>query len=107
MCIRDSINAEYMGLLESSLMMVTALNPYIGYDKAAKIAKKAHKEGLSLIHISEPTRPLYISYAVFCLKKKNSNTTNWINNPKQEIIALLPIHTTTNKSIDNLDKQYE
>ena len=25
--------------------------------------------GLSLIHISEPTRPLYISYAVFCLKK--------------------------------------
>ena len=28
-------------------------------------------EQLSLIHISEPTRPLYISYAVFCLKKKN------------------------------------
>ncbi len=28
---------------------------------------------LSLIHISEPTRPLYISYAVFCLKKKNKN----------------------------------
>eukprot|EP00831_Metopus_contortus_P062720 TRINITY_DN54947_c0_g1_i1.p2 TRINITY_DN54947_c0_g1~~TRINITY_DN54947_c0_g1_i1.p2 ORF type:complete len:115 (-),score=14.94 TRINITY_DN54947_c0_g1_i1:8-352(-) len=28
---------------------------------------------LSLIHISEPTRPLYISYAVFCLKKKNNN----------------------------------
>eukprot|EP00831_Metopus_contortus_P036290 TRINITY_DN28750_c0_g1_i2.p2 TRINITY_DN28750_c0_g1~~TRINITY_DN28750_c0_g1_i2.p2 ORF type:complete len:126 (-),score=50.92 TRINITY_DN28750_c0_g1_i2:15-392(-) len=28
------------------------------------------KRGLSLIHISEPTRPLYISYAVFCLKKK-------------------------------------
>ena len=27
-------------------------------------------EDLSLIHISEPTRPLYISYAVFCLKKK-------------------------------------
>ena len=25
--------------------------------------------GLSLIHISEPTRPLYITYAVFCLKK--------------------------------------
>ena len=29
---------------------------------------------LSLIHISEPTRPLYISYAVFCLKKKNPVT---------------------------------
>ena len=27
---------------------------------------------LSLIHISEPTRPLYISYAVFCLKKKKA-----------------------------------
>eukprot|EP00831_Metopus_contortus_P070923 TRINITY_DN64880_c0_g1_i2.p2 TRINITY_DN64880_c0_g1~~TRINITY_DN64880_c0_g1_i2.p2 ORF type:complete len:111 (-),score=32.65 TRINITY_DN64880_c0_g1_i2:37-369(-) len=30
---------------------------------------------LSLIHISEPTRPLYISYAVFCLKKKNYSET--------------------------------
>ena len=29
---------------------------------------------LSLIHISEPTRPLYISYAVFCLKKATSPT---------------------------------
>lgn len=28
--------------------LVTALNPYIGYDKAAEIAKKAHKEGLTL-----------------------------------------------------------
>jgi len=34
--------------LESSLMLVTALNPHIGYDNAAKIAKKAHKEGLTL-----------------------------------------------------------
>src|SRR5678815_3273153 len=30
---------------------------------------KVHVEGLSLIHISEPTRLLSISYAVFCLKK--------------------------------------
>jgi fumarate hydratase class II len=29
-------------------MLVTALNPHIGYDKAAYIAKKAHKEGTSL-----------------------------------------------------------
>lgn len=35
-------------LLEQSLMLVTALNPYIGYDNAAKIAKKAHMEGTSL-----------------------------------------------------------
>lgn len=34
--------------LENSLMLVTALNPYIGYENAAAIAKKAHKEGLSL-----------------------------------------------------------
>jgi len=34
--------------LENSLMLVTALNPHIGYDNAAKIAKKAHKEGLTL-----------------------------------------------------------
>jgi fumarate hydratase class II len=34
--------------LENSLMLVTALNPYIGYDKAAAIAKKAHREGLTL-----------------------------------------------------------
>lgn len=37
-------------LLHESLMLVTALNPYIGYDKAAKIAKKAHKEGTTLKH---------------------------------------------------------
>ena len=35
-------------LLERSLMLVTALNPHIGYDKAAQIAKAAHKGGLSL-----------------------------------------------------------
>mgnify|MGYP000614941486 CR=1 FL=1 len=35
-------------LLDKSLMLVTALNPYIGYDKAASIAKKAHKEHKTL-----------------------------------------------------------
>jgi fumarate hydratase class II len=35
-------------LMENSLMLVTALNPHIGYDNAAKIAKKANKEGTSL-----------------------------------------------------------
>ena len=34
--------------LNNSLMLVTALNNHIGYDNAAKIAKKAHKEGTSL-----------------------------------------------------------
>ncbi|AJJ09317.1 fumarate hydratase, class II [Yersinia rohdei] len=35
-------------LLNESLMLVTALNTHIGYDKAAEIAKKAHKDGLTL-----------------------------------------------------------
>ena len=35
-------------LMHHSLMLVTALNPHIGYDKAAEIAKKAHREGMTL-----------------------------------------------------------
>ncbi len=34
--------------LENSLMLVTALNPLIGYDRSAQVAKKAHKEGTTL-----------------------------------------------------------
>ena len=40
-------------LMESSLMLVTALNPHIGYDKASKVAKKAHKDGSTLIEAGE------------------------------------------------------
>ncbi|MDH5855854.1 class II fumarate hydratase [Lampropedia aestuarii] len=40
--------ARITELVQNSLMLVTALNPHIGYDKAAFIAKKAHKEGSSL-----------------------------------------------------------
>jgi fumarate hydratase class II len=35
-------------ILKESLMLVTALNPHIGYDNAARAAKKAHKEGTTL-----------------------------------------------------------
>jgi len=35
-------------LMNSSLMLVTALNPHLGYDNAAKIAKKAHHDGTTL-----------------------------------------------------------
>lgn len=35
-------------IMHESLMLVTALNPHIGYDKSAQIAKKAHKEGTTL-----------------------------------------------------------
>jgi len=41
---RAQINAH----VNNSLMLVTALNPHIGYDKAAKLAKNAHKKGISL-----------------------------------------------------------
>jgi fumarate hydratase class II len=39
--------------LESSLMLVTALSPHIGYDKAAKVAKHAHERGVTLRHACE------------------------------------------------------
>ncbi|HEY3349242.1 MAG TPA: class II fumarate hydratase [Thermoanaerobaculia bacterium] len=40
--------ARIADLVARSLMLVTALNPHIGYDKAAAIAKKAHHEGTTL-----------------------------------------------------------
>jgi fumarate hydratase, class II len=40
--------ARVAELVARSLMLVTALNPHIGYDKAAEIAKKAHREGTTL-----------------------------------------------------------
>ncbi len=42
-------NREHIAeLVSRSLMLVTALNPTIGYDRAAEVAKKAHKEGTTL-----------------------------------------------------------
>ncbi len=41
-------HARIAELVERSLMLVTALNAHIGYDRAAEIAKKAHAEGTSL-----------------------------------------------------------
>jgi fumarate hydratase, class II len=41
-------HARVEELMNASLMLVTALNPHIGYDKASEIAKKAHKEGTTL-----------------------------------------------------------
>ena len=44
-----SANVEHINkLMNNSLMLVTALNPHIGYDKAAEIAKKAYTEGTTL-----------------------------------------------------------
>jgi fumarate hydratase class II len=49
-CVRGIVaNTARIGeLLHGSLMLVTALAPHIGYDKSAKIARKAHAEGLTL-----------------------------------------------------------
>ena len=44
----EPIQENIDNYLNQSLMLVTALNPHIGYEKAAHIAKKAHKEGLTL-----------------------------------------------------------
>mmetsp|Transcript_31870 Transcript_31870/g.97070 ORF Transcript_31870/g.97070 Transcript_31870/m.97070 type:complete len:149 (+) Transcript_31870:1096-1542(+) len=46
--------ARIRQLMESSLMLVTALNPHIGYDKASQVAKKAHAEGTTLIEAGGP-----------------------------------------------------
>jgi fumarate hydratase class II len=49
-CIRGlkADKKRIKSLLDNSLMLVTALSPRIGYDKAAKIAKDAHKNGTTL-----------------------------------------------------------
>ena len=44
----DANQEKIASHLENSLMLVTALNPHIGYDNAAKIAKNAHQKGLTL-----------------------------------------------------------
>jgi fumarate hydratase class II len=45
----EANEARIEKLLYDSLMLVTALNPHIGYDNAAKVAKKAHAEGTTLL----------------------------------------------------------
>eukprot|EP00831_Metopus_contortus_P025248 TRINITY_DN21805_c0_g1_i1.p2 TRINITY_DN21805_c0_g1~~TRINITY_DN21805_c0_g1_i1.p2 ORF type:complete len:131 (-),score=37.48 TRINITY_DN21805_c0_g1_i1:6-398(-) len=53
---------------------------------------------LSLIHISEPTRPLYISYAVFCLKKKKKNSKHIENENNKKENNLHKHHIRTTKT---------
>ena len=55
--------ARIRDLLQRSLMLVTALAPRIGYDKAAEIAKTAHKNGTTLKE--EATRLGYVTAAEF------------------------------------------
>ena len=68
--------AGYTDLWSAEAMGVDGLSPLLLGSQWAPSMRlgtailPAFTRGLSLIHISEPTRPLYISYAVFCLKKK-------------------------------------
>jgi len=55
--------ARIRALMEQSLMLVTALTPKIGYDKAAEIAKAAHKNGTTLSE--EAVRLGYVSAKEF------------------------------------------
>jgi fumarate hydratase class II len=49
-CVRGiaADEARISALVQRSLMLVTALSPHIGYDRAAEIAKNAHREGSTL-----------------------------------------------------------
>jgi fumarate hydratase class II len=44
----EANEAQIRQLVAGSLMLVTALSPHIGYDRAAEIAKKAHQDGTTL-----------------------------------------------------------
>ena len=48
--ILKSSKKKIKSFLDNSLMLVTALSPKVGYDNAAKIAKKAHINGTTLKH---------------------------------------------------------
>eukprot|EP00831_Metopus_contortus_P035744 TRINITY_DN28438_c0_g1_i1.p1 TRINITY_DN28438_c0_g1~~TRINITY_DN28438_c0_g1_i1.p1 ORF type:complete len:117 (+),score=34.66 TRINITY_DN28438_c0_g1_i1:150-500(+) len=106
MCIRDSINAEYMGFANCNMpeyfekpdkkfyeehisKLGVKLDQFKVLSSEVASLKLSEQQSsqmtihfLSLIHISEPTRPLYISYAVFCLKKKKKlqNPTTFLAN---------------------------
>ena len=85
--IQEPIQSSELFNVQTVLSIAEEYQPYIKLKATTKSEKrinvKAKTSGevvkigavqgqyvLSLIHISEPTRPLYISYAVFCLKKK-------------------------------------
>eukprot|EP00831_Metopus_contortus_P005524 TRINITY_DN12093_c0_g1_i3.p1 TRINITY_DN12093_c0_g1~~TRINITY_DN12093_c0_g1_i3.p1 ORF type:complete len:352 (+),score=80.48 TRINITY_DN12093_c0_g1_i3:142-1197(+) len=83
--LNKSHNFPYFYIYEKSekeLHCLKIILENIGRNNTVDLTK-IKNENLSLIHISEPTRPLYISYAVFCLKKKkkkNQLPTNQIIN---------------------------
>jgi fumarate hydratase class II len=72
----EADEAKVTEYVQNSLMNVTALNPYIGYDKAAEIAKKAHAEGttlreatLALGYLTEEEFDKYMDLKAMCAPK--------------------------------------
>ena len=65
--IADEI-LENLGTTTEGICHVSSINGFLNFSADPNWLCEILQE-LSLIHISEPTRPLYISYAVFCLKK--------------------------------------
>ena len=59
------VEHRVQNLMNSSLMLVTALNPYIGYDKASQVAKKAFKDGTTLIEAGGPNGLNYFTEEEF------------------------------------------
>src|SRR5674536_385926 len=100
MCIRDSVRLRQAGLRLRLLRgegpqraARDGQQPTGGAGDRRDPAPEGLDELLSLIHISEPTRLLSISYAVFCLKKKKKEKTKrdtkfkkLKNNKKKKII---------------------
>jgi len=81
-CVRGILPNEerIKETLENSLMLVTALNPFIGYDNAGKIAKKAFKDNItlkmasiSLGILTEKEFDIYVNPCKMIGPKKNSN----------------------------------
>src|SRR5660397_60321 len=71
-CIQ-SIRSGFTSVMMDGSLMADGKTP-AGYEYNVDVTRRVG-EMLSLIHISEPTRLRRISYAVFCLKKNNNNTT--------------------------------
>jgi fumarate hydratase class II len=72
----EADEAKVTEYVQNSLMNVTALTPYIGYDKAAEIAKKAHAEGttlreatLALGYLTEEEFDKYMDLKAMCAPK--------------------------------------
>ena len=81
--LKEALHAAGMAALLAIILSLSVAAGWLGFMDSGKSAKRAAPVpagtafppaagALSLIHISEPTRLLSISYAVFCLKKKKT-----------------------------------